>query len=230
ADHHRTMTGTGVHGNWLDFHQRALERVSAVAGVQHAAFAWGVPLTGTNWPGEIEIEGHPVVTPRDKAAVPLRSVTPGYFALLGLSITAGRDFRSTDNRQAPRVAIVNRRLEERYFPGGSAIGKTLWFDGRDKPSTQIVGVVADSRPDDLTHGAEPEVYLSFWQASAFSKDLIVRTDGDPRATFAAVQRELRGTDPTVAIENVRTLEQVRVDSVSSRTFATRLLVGFSGAA
>jgi putative ABC transport system permease protein len=44
---------------------------------------------------------------------------------------------------------------------------------------------------------------------------------------AAVQRELRAVDPTVAVENVRTLEQVRSDSVASRTFAAQLLVGFS---
>ena len=230
TDHVLTMTVTAVQGNWLDFHQRALERVSAVAGVQHAAFAWGVPLTGTNWPGQIEIEGHPVVKPGDEVAVPLRSVTPGYFALLGITILDGRDFKATDGRGAAGVAIVNHRLAERYFPGVSAIGKHLWLNGRDKPPTDIVGIVADTRPDDLTHAADPEVYLPFWQASAFSKDLIVRTAGDPRAMFAAIQQALRATDPTAAIENVRTLDEVRADSASSRTFATRLLVGFSGAA
>jgi putative ABC transport system permease protein len=231
TDHILTMTVTAVQGNRLDFHRRALERVAAIAGVQHAAFAWGVPLTGTNWPGQVEIEGHPVVKPSDQVSLPLRSITPGYFALLGIPIVDGRDFRSTDDQAAAtKVAIVNRRLAERYFPNASAIGKKIWGRGRNNPPTEIVGVVADSRPDDLTRPAEPEVYLPFWQASAFSKDLIVRTDGDPRALFAAIQHELRATDPTVAIENVRTLDQVRVDSVSSRTFATRLLVGFSVAA
>jgi len=38
---------------------RALERVSAFPGVQQAAFAWGVPLTGNNWPARVEIEGMP---------------------------------------------------------------------------------------------------------------------------------------------------------------------------
>jgi putative ABC transport system permease protein len=231
TDHILTMTVTAVQGNWLDFHQLALARVSAVAGVRQAAFAWGVPLTGTNWPGKVEIEGHPVLKPGDRVSVPLRSVTPGYFALLGIPVVDGRDFRSTDDRTAAtKAAIVNQRFAERYFSHGSAIGKKIWGRGRDNPPVEIVGIVADSRPDDLTQASEPEVYLPFWQASAFSKDLIVRTDGDPRGMFAAIQQALRATDPTVAIENVRTLEQVRVDSVSSRTFATRLLVGFSGAA
>ena len=45
--------------------------------------------------------------------------------------------------------------------------------------------------------------------------------------MSAIQKELRSVDPTVAIENVRTLEQVRDNSVASRTFAMQLLVGFS---
>jgi putative ABC transport system permease protein len=92
---------------------------------------------------------------------------------------------------------------------------------------EIVGVVSNSRTNDLTHAAEPEIYLCLWQASAFSKDLVVRTAADPHSIMAAVQRELRAVDPTVAVENVRTMEQIRSDSLASRTFAMNLLVGFS---
>src|SRR5262249_34960939 len=63
--------------------------------------------------------------------------------------------------------------------------------------------------------------------SAFSKDLIIRTAADPRSIAVAAQRELRAVDPTVAVENIKTLEQVRDDSLASRTFAMQLLVGFA---
>ena len=115
TEHVLTMTVTAVQGDWADFHQRALERVSSVPGIQQAAFAWGVPLTGNNWPGMVEIEGRPVTKPADRIAVPLRSVTPGYFSILGLTIAEGRDFRSSDTRNAPGVAIVNQSLVDRYF-------------------------------------------------------------------------------------------------------------------
>ena len=222
-----TMTVTAVQGDWSDFHARALERVALVPGVQQAAFAWGVPLTGNNWPGTVEVEGHPVTRPSDRLSVPLRAVTSGYFTLLGQSIVEGRDVRSTDTRKAPGVAVVNQRLVDRYFSSTDPIGKKLWIFGPQQPPTEIIGVVSDGRVDDLTRAAEPEIYLSLWQASAFSKDLVVRTGGDPRAVTAAVLRELRGVDPTVAVEHVRTLEQVRSDSIASRTFAAQLLVGFS---
>jgi putative ABC transport system permease protein len=222
-----TMTVTAVQGDWADFHARALERVSRVPGVQQAAFAWGTPLTGNDWPGLLEIEGHPVTKPSDRIAVPLRSVTPGYFALLGLAIEDGRDFRSTDNRKAPGVAVVNRAFADRYFGGTTAIGKRIWGNGRERPATEIIGVAGNARTGDLTQAPAPEVYLSFWQANAFSKDLVVRTAADPRTAIEAIRRELRAVDPTVAVEHVKTLDDIRTDSLASRIFARQLLVGFS---
>ena len=228
VEHVLTMTVTAVQGDWNNFHTLALERVSALSGVTRAAFAWGVPLTGNNWPGRVEVEGQPPITrPSDAVSLPVRSVTPGYFDILGIRIAEGRDFRSSDANKAERVAVVNRAFADRYFPGASALGKKLWQNGRQQPPTEIVGVIANSRTADLTRTPEPELYLSLWQAGAFSKDLVVRTTADPRALMTAIQKELRSVDHTVAIENVRTLEQVRDNSVATRTFAMQLLVGFS---
>jgi putative ABC transport system permease protein len=139
-----TMTVTAVQGNWSDFHQRALERVSRVPGVQQAAFVWGTPLTGNDWPAMVEIEGHPVAKPSDRFALPLRAVTSGYFALLGLPIVAGRDVRDTDKDGAPAVAIVNQAFVDRYFPGTTALGKKIRVSGAEHP-TEIIGVAADGR-------------------------------------------------------------------------------------
>src|SRR4029077_2133451 len=67
-----TMSVTAVQGDWGDFHRRALERVSALPGVQYAAFAWGVPLTGNNWPATLDIEGQPAASKgSDRIAIPL---------------------------------------------------------------------------------------------------------------------------------------------------------------
>ena len=159
--------------------------------------------------------------------MPLRAVTEDYFKLLRLPIEQGRDFRSTDSGKAPGVAVVNQALADRYFPHASAVGKKLWLDGRNKASTEIVGVVANGRTDDLTRASNPEIYLPLWQARAFSKHLVVRTAADPRAMMASVQRELRAVNPTVAVENMKTLEQIRGDSLASRSFAMQLLAGFS---
>lgn len=225
-----TMSVTEVQNQstWLSFHRQALERVAAIPGVQYAAFAWGVPLTGNNWPATMEIEGQPpAVQESDKTALPLRAVTPDYFKLMGISLMEGREFRATDDNKAPQVAIVNQAFADRFFPHGDVVGKRLWFNGRTKPGIEIIGQIANGRTDDLTRQASSEVYMSLWQAQAFSKHLVVRTTADPRAVVVAVEREIRAVDPTAAIENVKTLDQIRDDSLASRTFAMRLLVGFA---
>jgi putative ABC transport system permease protein len=228
--HILTMSVTEVrsYSEWANFHRHALERVSAIPGVQYAAFAWGVPLTGNNWPATLEIEGQPPATKEsEKTALPLRAVTEDYFKLMGVAMLGGRGFRSSDEGKTLNVAIVNQAFADRYFPHAHAMGRKIWLNGRAKPATEIVGEVSNGRTDDLTQEASPEIYLSLWQATAFSKHLVIRTAADPRAVLVAVERELRAVDPTAAIENPKTLEQIRDDSLASRTFAMQLLVGFS---
>jgi putative ABC transport system permease protein len=212
----------------LSIHQRALERVSKLPGVRQAAFAWGVPLTGNNWPFGVEIEGQPPASkPGDLPTLPARSVTEDYFKLLGQELVAGRDFRSTDKDGSPSVAIVNQAFADRYFHQANSIGKKFWGFGRRDNPTEIVGVVANGRTADLTQTAEPEIYLPFWQAGAFTKHLMVSATEDPRALMAGIQRELREVDPTIAVENLKTLDEIRDDSLASRSFAMRLLIGFA---
>jgi len=227
-----TMSVTEVQGrqNWFPFHKQALERVAAIPGVQYAAFAWGVPLTGNNWPASMDIEGQlPAAKASDAITLPLRAVTPDYFKLMGLGLIDGREFRATDDDKAPVVAIVNQAFTRRYFPNSNSVGRKIWLGGRapDKPGATIVGEIVNGRTDDLTEEPSPEVYLPLWQAQAFSKHLVVRSAADPRTVVLAVERELHAVDPTAAIENVKTLEQIRDDSLASRTFAMHLLTGFS---
>jgi putative ABC transport system permease protein len=176
----------------------------------------------------LEIEGQPpAVKESDKTALPLRAVTPDYFKLIGMPLMQGRGFRSTDDDKAQSVAIVNQAFANRFFPHGDVVGRKIWLGGRDKPPTQVVGEIANGRTDDLTQRATPEIYLPLWQASAFSKHLVVRTTANPRSVVAAVERALHSIDPTAAIENVKTLEQIRDESLASRAFAMNLLSGFS---
>src|SRR5580700_6157586 len=137
--HILTMSVTEVrsYSEWANFHKRALQQVSAIPGVQYAAFAWGVPLTGNNWPATMEIEGQtPATKESEKTALPLRAVTEDYFKLMGLGMLAGREFRSTDDGKELKVAIVNKAFADLYFPRGDAIGRSFWLDGRDKPGTE----------------------------------------------------------------------------------------------
>jgi predicted permease len=230
--HVLAMTVTAMdRDRWTDFHTRALASVASLPGVTHAAFAWGVPLTGNKWPGEIELPWAPASTRLgERVQVPLRSITPDYFAVVGMRLVDGRAFTASDTDTAPPVAIVNQAFVRRHLSDRPALGQAIRFTGsRGQPMT-IVGVVADTRTESLSEAPQPEVYLPFWQSGAFSKHLVLRVSGDPTAVAAAVRRELRAIDPTAAVEHVTTLGAIRPESLAAWTFAMRLLGGSAGAA
>ena len=135
-----TMSVTAVQGNMAEFHRRALERVSAIGGVQYAAFAWGVPLTGNNWPATVEIEGQPAAAKAsDRISLPLRSVTRGLFQAAGAGDYgwAGLPFERHPRRAQLwrwstghwRIAIFRRVMRSGRrsgWAGGSGRERKLW--------------------------------------------------------------------------------------------------------
>jgi putative ABC transport system permease protein len=226
------MTVTAVdRERWQAFHTQALEGVASIPGVRHVAFAWGVPLTGNKWPGDMEFPGTPGSTRLvDRITLPLRAITPDYFSVMGIALLEGRGFVQSDDVNARRVAIVNSALARRYFDRGNPVGRQIRFANDADHPIEIVGIVADTRTGALTDTAEPEIYLPLWQASAFSKHLVVRSAGDPLALAGRVRQELRSIDPTSAVEHVTTMEEIRRQSMAPRLFAMQLLSGFAIAA
>jgi predicted permease len=226
-----TVTHVGDRQQYRAFHEQGLERVAAIPGVRHAAFAWGVPLTGNSWPAEIEVVGRASGSSAivDRISLPVRSVTEDYFSVMGMRLVEGRLFLRSDNSDAPRIGIVNEAFVRRYLGGSPPIGQQIRFNPKDPPQT-IVGVIADTRTERLREAPEPELYQPFWQSSAFSKHLVLRTAGDPLAVASQVRDALRAIQPTAAIEKVTTMAEIRRQSTAAQTFALRLLAGFAVAA
>ena len=223
-----TVTHVGDRAQGRAFHEQGLERVAAVPGVRHAAFAWGLPLTGNRWPAELEVVGRASGSSAivDRISLPVRSVTEDYFAVMGMRLAEGRAFSRNDNGDAPRVGIVNAAFVRKHLGSAPAIGQQLRFQGSDKPTT-IVGVLADTRTERLREPPEPELYQPFWQSGAFSKHLVLRTTGDPLLVAPQVRDALRAIQPTVAVERVTTMAEIRRQSTAAQTFALRLLAGFA---
>jgi putative ABC transport system permease protein len=235
-----TLSVTPMEGDFVGFHKRALERVSALPGVEKAAFAWGLPLTGNKWTGLITMEGQSEdEKSADKTIVSERAVTPGYFEALKMRLAAGRDFRASDTwdnwtnkgvaapGDTPFVAVINQTMARQRFGAGNCIGKKLHTGFFPKRPLEVIGVVEDMHSDALAQKPGPEVYFCYWQAPAFTKHLIVKSATDPRTLVAAVQRALRAVDPKVAVDHVKTLDQIRADSIAPQVFAMWLLTGFA---
>ena len=138
--HVLTMSVTALQGGdgWQRFHTETLERVSALAGVRRAAFAWGLPLTGNNSPATLAVVGGGEgARLADQIGVPVRAVTSDYFAAMNIGLSEGRVFRESDNADTPPVAIVNRAFADRYLPAAQALGRSLrYVDRDDRPAVR----------------------------------------------------------------------------------------------
>ena len=201
-----TVTSVGPGDQSRAFHTQSLERVAALPGVSHAAYVWGLPLTGNSWPAEIEVPGRAASSSAivDRISLPVRSVTEDYFAVMGMRLVEGRLFLPTDNREAPPVE--HREPDVRApLPRVRAAPWPAAPLPRQRQADHDRRVIADTRTERLREAPEPELYASFWQNGAFSKHLVVRATGDPLALAPHVRAAVRGVQPTAAVEHVTTM-------------------------
>ncbi|MPZ20882.1 MAG: FtsX-like permease family protein [Luteitalea sp.] len=163
----------------------------------------------------------------DRLQLPLRSVTPEYFDAMGIAFIDGRGFRPSDDDDTPRVAVINDALARRYFAVANPIGRRMRFADATDETIEIVGLVTNTRTEALSQHAEPEIYFPLWQMGAFSKHLILRARSDPHALGPLARRALHAVEPTASVEHIKTMADIRRESVAPRTFAVRLLAGFA---
>ena len=145
------------------FFRSLLERAGALPGVEAAAAIDHLPLSGgESLANGLQVEGRP----SDSATLyEMRSITPRYFAAMGIRLLAGRVFTDDDTAVRPPVVIVSRNFVRQYFPGEDAVGKRLHV-GDSPGSITIVGVVADVRYESLEAIPPMQVYTPLWQNGA----------------------------------------------------------------
>jgi putative ABC transport system permease protein len=227
-----SLFGRGVK---LEFYNELLARVQAMPGVESASVASTAPLLGYSSMTIMDIKDQPAVESAGPAIVALHSVSPDYFATLGIRLRQGRVFTEQDRIGAPRVAVINQAAAERFFADEDAIGKRIkpYIDA-DYPGAEdlveIVGIVDDVKYGRIEERAEPNVYLSFLQPTDAASTLIVRSRTDKGALVAAIRREALALDRNVPLTRVLTMEE-RSAEVTSRTRFIALLLGlFAGLA
>jgi putative ABC transport system permease protein len=208
------------------FFQRTLEQVGALPGIQSAAVTTGLPLTVSLSGSDFRVEGQPEPEAGKEMIINTRSVSPGYFSTLGISLLKGRDFSDRDKSEGPAVAIVNQDLVRTYFPNEDPIGKRITFtDGESWLS--VVGVIGDVKQLSLGSHAKPEVYFPFLQAASPRMSLVVRTTNSPLSQAAAVKAQIHVIDKDLPIADAKTMEQLLAESVSGPRFNMLLLTVFA---
>ncbi|MGZ7057172.1 MAG: ABC transporter permease, partial [Candidatus Angelobacter sp.] len=153
----------------------------------------------------------------------MRSVAPGYFETLHISLIAGRFFTERDGKGATRVAIINEAMVRRYFPGQDPLGKVLRFGPDPDDQCQIAGIVANTRDVHLRAAPRPQVYLSLFQNPDPSVHLFLRTSSDPLALATDIRKAVWSIDKDLPVSHVQSMTEVIAQSVAEPRFRTWLL-------
>jgi len=187
------------------FFDQATARIAALPAVESVALATRVPLQINPNRWEIWVPGRH--QPGDKGdTVEVTTVSPEYFATMGVPIVEGRGFTVTDRIDTPRVAVVNETLARRLWPGQSAIGKVFHTRGGEGPAFEIVGVSADHKVLTLSERPTPFLHVARAQRPSSYTAIVARTRGDSAALLRDMRRELLALDPNVVFIENQTLE------------------------
>jgi predicted permease len=200
-------------------YQRLQEHLSSVPGVKSAALNDIMLLTGDNNYHGIHIEGYQP-KPDDEMQPNFSSLSPGYFATVGMPLLLGRDFTAADRWGAHKVAIVNETFARHYFQNDNPLGRRLGLNRDGGADIEIVGVAKDAKYDSLRGKNQQFVYLPYLQDEApgyITAD--IRTALAPEAVMPSLRREVAKVDPNLALFDLETMDA----RVNESLFAERVI-------
>jgi hypothetical protein len=219
----------------IDFFQESMRRIDRLPGVERVAVGGFVPWRDAGSFGPefgFAVEGQTRVDGEQNPRARLRAVAPGFFAVLGIPLLAGRDFTAADGRGSERVVIVSQSLAQRHFPDGQAVNGTLWWTdpyfGKREPR-RIVGVVRDADDEHVMPRPALTVYHPFQQMPVVGR-LFVHAAGDPYALVAPVTRIIRALSRDQPVERAATLADVRAAVLAPERLNAFVFSGFAGVA
>jgi putative ABC transport system permease protein len=219
----------------LAFVDRVLEGMRALPNVSAVAAASGLPLATGHASWSVAIEGRPEAM-RELSSPFFVPTTHDIFRAMGIRLLRGRAFTPNDDDDSPPVTIISEAMAKEHFPGEDPIGKRIALSGPSMPWITVVGVAQDVRPEALSTPPRATYYL-LWPHFARMTGIadggasfVVRVPGNPQAYVPRVKQVIRAIDPELALDRVRTLEEVVAESVARPRFAASALAAFGASA
>jgi putative ABC transport system permease protein len=166
-------------------------------------------------------------------------VTPGYFKTFGIRVVKGRHFTEQDTATSARVAMVNEAFATRYLPAGDPLAQRVVApqlipgspQNGPEVELQIVGVFHNTRRGEgLRDGADPVIYLPFWQSPWPRASVAVRTAGDPERVTSGLAAAVNSADPDLPLAGVKTMDRMLSESLSFDRFGLALYGSFAALA
>jgi putative ABC transport system permease protein len=214
------------------FYQQLLERLSALPGVQAAGATSSVLLNKVHNSAGFAIEGRPIEAGASRPELPIDSVSPSYFQVMGIQLLKGRVFNEQDKRDGLSVAIVNDTMARRYWPTEDPIGKRFTF-GDPRPDARwltVVGVVRDSKRQGLDAEVRIESFLAHAQRPLRAMELVIRTPDNPLAMARTVRETIWSMDRDLPVSEIQTVEQLLGERTAPRRFNLLLFALFAAVA
>ena len=221
------------------FYKEAMRQIAALPGVDRVAVGTAVPWRDAGIWGsgfEYSADGHAHGPGEEDPRAMFRTVSPGFFAALGVPIIAGRDFNDADRKDTEKVVIVSQSLAQRMFPNQDAVNHhMMWTDPVMKfidiseEPRRIVGVAADLDDQNVVPGPAVTVYHPLEQELGGGR-LFVHTHSDPYALVPAITRIIRDMSVDQPVEHAATLEDVRAEVLTPDRLNALVFGGFAAVA
>ena len=218
------------------FYKEALRRIGELPGVERVAIGTIVPWrdAGGFGPGfQFTVEGYARGNGEEDPRGRFRTVSPGFFAALGVPIVAGRDFNDGDRRDADRVVIVSQSLARRMFPNQDALNRRLmWTDPVMKfidvstAGRRIVGIAGDIDDENIVPGPALAVYHPFEQEIGGGR-FFVHARTDPYALVPSITRIIRELSADQPVEQAATLDDIRAEVLAPDRLNALVFGGFA---
>jgi predicted permease len=209
----------------VDFYDQLLTNLRAVPGVKSAALAAVSILSGDEWDNSMSVEGHQAKDGEDMQAF-MNALTPGYFETMQIPLLEGRDFNRQDVKEDAKVAIVNHKFAEHFFPGKSALGRHIGngTGPKAKLDIEIVGVVADTLYEGPREGVRRQVFVPNWGKGGVA--FYVRSTVGSGSTYNAIRNEVRKLDAAMPVYAMKTLEGQLDETLLTDRLIALLAAGF----
>jgi len=209
------------------FYDGVIQQLSRMPGVTAVAAMSDLPTRGSSGTAmRIDGQENDEARLRDLRYI---SVHGDFFKTMHIPIIAGRAYDASDRPDIPETTILNETAVKRYFPGGDAVGHRIKI-GPDPNSAwmTVIGIAGDIHTDGLDVPVEPTIYANHrHEAWMRSMSLVMRTSLSAANAGALIRAAVRAQDPTLAVNDVETLDDVVGQSLASRRFALGLAMSFA---
>jgi predicted permease len=178
-----------------EMQRRMIDAVEAIPGVKAVGLIdWAPLVSGGEKGSQVFTDVTTDLRPSNAAADAFGfGISPEYFHAAGTALLSGRTFTWHDDKNAPRVAVINQEFARKVF-GSSTNTMGRYFKTKDGTRIQVVGIVEDGKYDSLTEDPQPAMFLPILQSPSSQTYLAVRSDRDLTQLAAALRSAVRELD------------------------------------